>query len=410
MIETLLASLRIALRALTVNKMRSALTMLGIIIGVGAVITMVAVGSGAKARIADQIASMGSNLLIIMSGSSTSGGFRGGMGTVPTLTVDDAKAITAEIPSVKYTAPSLSGVAQIVFGNQNWSTVVNGTTPEILFIRDWPLSSGRSFTQQDVDGTTKVCLLGKTVAENLFGGIDPVGQVVRIKKVPFTVVGVLAPKGQSTWGQDQDDTIFVPLTAAQKRLFGMQFPGMVRVISVQATGPEVMKEAEEKITNLLRQRHRIQPNQDNDFSVRNLTEIMSSAEQSAGVMSLLLGAIASISLVVGGIGIMNIMLVSVTERTREIGIRIAVGAKSRDILLQFLIESLVLSLAGGTLGIGIGMAGTIILAAFTQWPILFSIEAILLAFLFSGSVGVFFGFYPARKASMLNPIEALRYE
>jgi putative ABC transport system permease protein len=280
----------------------------------------------------------------------------------------------------------------------------------MLLIRDWPLSSGRSFTQQDVDGTAKVCLLGKTVAENLFGGIDPIGQVVRIKKVPFTVVGVLAPKGQSTWGQDQDDTIFVPLTAAQKRLFGMQFPGMVRVISVQAAGPEMMKEAEEKITGLLRQRHRIPPSQENDFSVRNLTEIMSSAEQSAGVMSLLLGAIASISLIVGGIGIMNIMLVSVTERTREIGIRIAVGAKGRDILLQFLIESLVLSLAGGMLGIGAGMAGTIILATFTQWPILFSIEAILLAFLFSGSVGVFFGFYPARKASMLNPIEALRYE
>jgi putative ABC transport system permease protein len=407
---TLLASVRIALRALTVNKMRSALTMLGIIIGVGAVITMIAVGSGAKARIAEQIASMGSNLLIVMSGSATSGGFRGGMGTVPTLTVDDAKAIIAEIPSVRYTAPTLSGVAQVVFGNQNWSTVVNGTTPEMLLIRDWPLASGRSFTQQDVDGTAKVCLLGKTVVENLFGGIDPIGQVVRIKKVPFTVIGVLAPKGQSTWGQDQDDTIFVPLTAAQKRLFGMQFPGMVRVISVQAAGPEVMKEAEEKITNLLRQRHRIQPSQENDFSVRNLTEIMSSAEQSAGVMSLLLGAIASISLIVGGIGIMNIMLVSVTERTREIGIRIAVGAKSRDILLQFLIESMVLSLAGGMLGIGVGMAGTIVLTTFTQWPILFSVEAILLSFLFSGSVGVFFGFYPARKASMLNPIEALRYE
>jgi putative ABC transport system permease protein len=248
------------------------------------------------------------------------------------------------------------------------------------------------------------------VADNLFGGIDPIGQVVRIKKVPFTVVGVLASKGQSTWGQDQDDTIFVPLTTAQKRLFGMQFPGMVRSIAVQAREPEVMKEAEEQITDLLRQRHRLQQNQENDFSVRNLTEVMSSAEQSAGVMSLLLGAIASISLIVGGIGIMNIMLVSVTERTREIGIRIAVGAKGRDILLQFLIESLVLSLIGGTVGIGIGIAGTLVLATFTQWPTLFSIDAILLAFLFSGSVGVFFGFYPARKASMLNPIEALRYE
>jgi len=407
---TLLASLRIALRALLVNKMRSALTMLGIIIGVGAVIAMIAVGEGAKKRIAEQIASMGSNLLIVLSGSSTSGGIRFGMGTVPTLTADDAKAIGTEIPAVKYVSPNLTGIAQVVYGNQNWSTVVNGTTPEVLDIRDWPLASGRPFTQQDVDGATKVCLLGKTVVDNLFGGIDPIGQIVRIKKVPFTVMGVLASKGQSTWGQDQDDTIFVPLTTAQKRLFGMQFPGMVRAIAVQAKEPEMMKEAEDQITELLRQRHHIQPNQENDFSVRNLTEVMSSAEQSARVMSLLLGAIASISLIVGGIGIMNIMLVSVTERTREIGIRIAVGAKGRDILLQFLIESLVLSLVGGTLGIGIGIAGTLILAAFTQWPVLYSIKAILLAFFFAGSVGVFFGFYPARKASLLNPIEALHYE
>ncbi len=410
MMTTFFASLRIALRALMVNKMRSALTMLGIIIGVGAVIAMIAVGSGAKARIAEQIASMGSNMLIILSGSSTSGGLRFGSGTVPTLTVDDAKAILSEIPTVRYVAPNLSGVAQVVYGNQNWSTIVNGTFPEILEIRNWPLASGRSFAQQDLDGATKVCILGKTVVESLFGGIDPIGQVIRIKKVPFTVIGVLASKGQSTWGQDQDDTILVPLTTAQKRLFGMQFPGMVRVISVQAREPEVMQEAERQITDLLRQRHHIQSNQENDFTVRNLTEAMSSAEQSAQVMSLLLGAIASISLIVGGIGIMNIMLVSVTERTREIGIRIAVGAKSRDILLQFLIESLVLSLMGGMLGIGIGIAGTMVLSTFTQWPILFSIEAILLAFLFSGSVGVFFGFYPARKASLLNPIEALHYE
>lgn len=406
----LLASLRIALRALTVNKMRSALTMLGIIIGVGAVIAMVAVGSGAKQRISEQIASMGSNLLIVLSGSSTSGGLRFGSGTVPTLTVDDAKAILNEIPAVKYVAPTLGGGAQVVFGNQNWSTIINGTTPEVLEIREWSIAGGRSFTQQDVDGATKVCLLGKTVVDNLFGGIDPIGQIIRIKMVPFTVIGVLASKGQSTQGQDQDDTIIIPLTTAQKKLFGMQFPGMVRLIMVQATQPEVMKDAENQINDLLRQRHHIQPKQDNDFSVRNLTEIMSTAEQSANVMSLLLGAIASISLIVGGIGIMNIMLVSVTERTREIGIRIAVGAKGRDILLQFLIESLVLSLIGGTVGIGIGVAGTLILSSFTQWPTLFSVEAVLLAFLFSGSVGVFFGFYPARKASMLNPIEALRYE
>jgi putative ABC transport system permease protein len=406
----LLAGLRIALRALMVNKMRSTLTMLGIIIGVGAVIAMIAVGSGAKKRIAEQIASMGSNMLIVLSGSSTSGGLRFGSGTVPTLTVDDAKAISTEIPAVKYVAPSLGGVAQVVYGNQNWSTVINGTTPEVLEIREWPLSSGRSFAQQDVDGATKVCLLGKTVADNLFGGIDPIGQIVRIKKVPFTVIGILASKGQSTWGQDQDDTIFVPLTTAQKKLFGMQFPGMVRIIAVQARSPEVMKEVENQMNDLLRQRHRIQANQDNDFTVRNLTEVMSTAEQSASVMSLLLGAIASISLIVGGIGIMNIMLVSVTERTREIGIRIAVGAKGRDILLQFLIESMVLSLIGGMIGIGLGVVGTLILAKFTQWPTLFSMQAILLAFFFSSVVGIFFGFYPARKASLLNPIEALRYE
>jgi putative ABC transport system permease protein len=406
----LFASLRIALRALTVNKMRSTLTMLGIIIGVGAVIAMIAIGSGAKKRISEQIASMGSNLLIVMSGSSTSGGMRFGSGTVPTLTVDDAKAILSEIPSVKYVAPSLPGVAQVVYGNQNWSTSIQGTTPEMLDIREWPVTSGRSFTQQDLDGATKVCLLGTTVVENLFGGIDPVGQIVRIQKVPFAVIGVLGDKGQTSYGRDQDDTIFVPLTTAQKRLFGMQFPGMVRTITVQARGPEVMGAVEEEINVLLRQRHRIQPNQDNDFTVRNLTEIMSTAQETASVMSLLLGSIASISLIVGGIGIMNIMLVSVTERTREIGIRIAVGAKGWDILLQFLIESLVLSLIGGILGIGIGVAGTLVLSSLTQWPTLFSMQAILLAFLFSGSVGVFFGFYPARKASLLNPIEALRYE
>ncbi len=273
----LLASLRIALRALMVNKMRSALTMLGIIIGVGAVIAMIAVGSGAKKRIADQIASMGSNLLIVLSGSSTSGGLRFGSGTVPTLTVDDAKAILNEIPAVKYVAPTLGGGAQVVFGNQNWSTIINGTTPEALEIREWSLAAGRSFTQQDVDGATKVCLLGKTVVDNLFGGIDPIGQIIRIKMVPFTVVGVLAPKGQSTQGQDQDDTIIVPLTTAQKKLFGMQFPGMVRLIMVQATAPEAMKDVEDQINDLLRQRHHIQPKQDNDFSVRNLTEIMSTA-------------------------------------------------------------------------------------------------------------------------------------
>ena len=405
-----LACLRIALRALIVNKMRSALTMLGIIIAVSAVIAMIAVGSGAKAQIVEHIASMGSNLLIVRSGSSTSGGLRTGSGTVPTLTMDDAEAILNEIPSVRYVAPDLPGVAQVVHGNQNWSTSITGTMPEILEIRSWPVTLGRCFTWQEVNGAAKVCLLGWTVMENVFGGNDPVGQIIRIKNVPFTVIGVLSHKGQSGPGHDHDDTIMVPLTTAQKRLFGMEFPGMVRGISIQVRDLELIKEAEQQIKVLLRQRHRIPPNEENDFTVRNITEAMAGAEESADVMSLLLGAIASISLIVGGIGIMNIMLVSVTERTKEIGIRIAVGAKRRDILLQFLIESLILSLIGGMLGIAIGISGTYVLSTFTEWPTLLSAKAILLAFAVAGSVGVFFGFYPARKASLLSPIEALRFE
>jgi putative ABC transport system permease protein len=407
---TFLASLKIALRALRVNKMRSALTMLGIIIGVSAVIGMIAVGSGAKAQITAHIASIGSNLLIVRSGSSTSGGLRMGSGTVPTLTVDDSEAILNEVPSVKLVAPELSGTAQVVHGNQNWSTSIIGTMPEMLEIRNWPVVSGRPITQQDVKGATKVCLLGWTVMENLFGGVNPIGQTIRIKNMPFAVIGVLSYKGQSGPGHVHDDNIMVPLTTAQKRLFGMQFPGMVQGISIQVRDLELIKEAEYQIKALLRQRHRIPQNEDNDFTVRNITEVMAVAEESADVMSLLLGAIASISLIVGGVGIMNIMLVSVTERTREIGIRIAVGAKSRDILLQFLIESLVLSLIGGGLGIVIGIGGTYVLSNLTQWPTLISIRAVLLSLLFAASVGVFFGFYPARKASLLNPIEALRFE
>jgi putative ABC transport system permease protein len=407
---TLLASFRIALRALIVNKMRSVLTMLGIIIGVGAVIAMVAVGSGAKAQIIEHIASMGSNLLIVRSGSSTSGGLRMGSGTVPTLTVDDAEAILNEIPCVEHVAPDLPGVAQVVHGNQNWSTSIMGTMPEMIEIRNWPVTMGRNFTWQEVNGAAKVCLVGWTVLENLFGGSDPVDQIVRIKNIPFRVIGVLTHKGQSGPGHDHDDTIVVPLTTAQKKLFGMEFPGMVRGISIQVKELELMKEAEQDVKALLRQRHRIRANEENDFTVRNLTEVMAGAEESADVMSLLLGAIGSISLIVGGIGIMNIMLVSVTERTREIGIRLAVGAKSRDILLQFLIESLILSLIGGILGIAIGIAGTYALSTFAELPALLSPNAILLSFAFSGSIGVFFGFYPARKASLLDPIEALRFE
>jgi len=403
-------TLRIAFKALGRNKMRSGLTMLGIIIGVGAVIAMIAIGSGAKVRIQEQIASMGSNLIIVLSGSATSGGMRFGSGTVPTLKVDDAKAIANELSAVKYAAPVLSGVAQIVFGNQNWSAITFGSIPEALLIRDWPAVRGRALTQADVDSAAKVCLLGQTVVDNLFGEMDPVGQVVRIKKFPFTVVGVLSVKGQTTWGQDQDDIIYVPLTTAQRLLFGAQFPGMVRTISVQATGPDEMKEAEEQITQLLRQRHRLRGNQENDFSVRNLTEAMSTAEESARVMSVLLGAIASISLLVGGIGIMNIMLVSVTERTREIGIRMAVGARGRDILYQFLIEALVLSLIGGIIGIFVGVGASQLISHFFKWPTLISPQALVLSFSFAGGVGIFFGFYPARKAAQLDPIEALRYE
>jgi putative ABC transport system permease protein len=404
------STLKISLRALRVNKMRSALTMLGIIIGVGAVIAMLAVGTGASERISQQIASIGSNLIIILPGSTTSGGLRMGMGSQPTLTKDDADAIQKECSAVQDVAPVLNGAAQIVYGNQNWSTGVYGTTPSMLNIRDWPLASGRSFTEQDVRSATKVCLLGQTVVENLFGSIDPIGQGVRIKKIPFTVIGVLDKKGQSPQGQDQDDTVYIPVTTAQKKIFGTTFPGMVRTIMVKAKSTEDLDTAEKQITELLRQRHRIGPRKENDFTVRNLTQIMQVAEQSTKVMTLLLGAIASVSLLVGGIGIMNIMLVSVTERTREIGIRMAVGAKTWDIRLQFIIEALTLSLIGGVAGIIAGISGSQIISAFAGWSTIVSVLSIFLAFGFSGLVGIFFGFYPAYKASLLNPIDALRYE
>jgi putative ABC transport system permease protein len=404
------STLRIAFRALKVNKMRSALTMLGIIIGVGAVIAMLAVGTGASKRISEQISSMGSNLIMILPGATTAGGVRMGSGTQPTLTMGDAEAIREECPAVLDVAPVLSGVAQVVYGNQNWSTGVMGTTPSMLEVRDWPVASGRSFTGQDVKSATKVCLLGQTVVDNLFGDMNPIGQIVRIKKVPFTVVGVLSVKGQSPRGQDQDDTIIVPVTTAQKKLFGTTFPGMVRIIMVKARSTDALSAAERQINELLKQRHHIGPKQDNDFSVRNLTSIMQTAEQSTKVMTILLGAIASVSLLVGGIGIMNIMLVSVTERTREIGIRMAIGAKTWDIRLQFIIEALILSLIGGTAGIIIGISGSKILSAIAGWPTIVSPLSVVLAFGFSGFVGIFFGFYPAYKASLLDPIEALRYE
>ncbi|MBS1232536.1 MAG: export transporter permease protein [Nitrospirae bacterium] len=404
------STIKISFRALRVNKMRSALTMLGIIIGVGAVIAMIAVGTGASRRISEHISKMGSNLLMIVPGATTTGGVRMGSGTQPTLTLADAEAILKESRAVSDVAPVLSGVAQVVYGHQNWSTGVVGTTPGMLNVRDWPLASGRSFTQQDVRSATKVCLLGQTVAENLFGDMDPTGQVIRIKKIPFTVIGVLAPKGQSPQGQDQDDTIYVPVTTAQKKLFGTTFPGMVRTIMVKAKSTEELASAEKQINELLKQRHRIGPKQDNDFTVRNLTQFMQAQEASTKAMTILLGAIASVSLLVGGIGIMNIMLVSVTERTREIGIRMAIGAKTWDIRLQFIIEALILSLIGGIAGIIAGVSGSLIISALAGWSTVVSPLSVLIAFGFSGFVGMFFGFYPAYKASLLDPIEALRYE
>lgn len=406
----LLSTIRISLRSLRANKMRSFLTMLGIIIGVGAVIAMLAVGTGAKNRIAAQISSMGSNLIMILPGATTAGGVRMGAGTQPTLSMADTEAIKRECPSVEYAAPVLNGIAQVIYGTMNWSTGIIGTTPEMLFIREWSLLTGRNFNEDDIKSATKVCILGQTVVENLFGDTDPVGHVIRIKNVPFTVIGVLERKGQSPTGQDQDDIIYIPVTTAQKRIFGTTFPGMVRIIMVKAKGANMMDSAEREIRDLLRQRHRIGPRQEDDFTVRNLTQIMQVREQSTSVMTILLGAIASVSLIVGGIGIMNIMLVSVTERTREIGIRMAVGAKTWDIRLQFIIEALILSLSGGVLGIITGIICSKVISELAGWPVTISVFAIILSFSFSGIVGLFFGYYPAHKASLLDPIEALRYE
>jgi len=405
-------SARIAVRALRVNALRSVLTMLGIIIGVGAVITMVAVGAGAQARVAEQIQSLGSNLIIVLSGTVTSGGVRLGHGTQLTITEDDAWAIAREVPTVQAAAPSMRGTAAVVYGNLNWTTVVQGVTPDFFEAREWGVVAGKLFTQEDVDGATKVALLGQTVAANLFSDSDPVGQVIRIRKVPFTVIGVLDRKGQSTWGQDQDDIIMIPLSTAKKKVLGVSQANArsVGAISIKTQEGADMKEAEQQMRALLRQRHRLQPYQDDDFWLRNLSEVLQTQEESSRVLTMLLAAIASVSLLVGGIGIMNIMLVSVTERTREIGLRMAVGARGRDILTQFLVEAVTLSLIGGLIGIGVGLAGSYGIAYFAEWRTLIQPEAILLAFGFSGAVGIFFGFYPARKASRLDPIEALRYE
>ena len=405
-------SARIAARALKVNKLRSVLTMLGIIIGVGAVITMVAVGSGAQQRVAEQIQSLGSNLIIVLSGSVTSGGVRVGSGSSMTITEDDAWAIAHEIPSVQASAPSVRGSAQVVYGNLNWGTVVQGVTPEYFEAREWAVIEGKPLTQEDVDGATKVALIGQTVAKNLFADSDPLGQTIRVRKVPFTVVGILDRKGQNTWGQDQDDVLLIPMSTAKRKVIGgsQARAKNVGAISIKVRDAKTMKDAEEEIRALLRQRHKLQPHQDDDFWLRNLSEVLESQEAASRVLTNLLAAIASVSLMVGGIGIMNIMLVSVTERTREIGLRMAVGARGRDILTQFLVEAVTLSLIGGAIGIAAGVGGSYALAYFAEWQTLLSAQAMVIAFGFAAAVGVFFGFYPARKPAGLNPIEALRYE
>jgi len=404
-----LQTIKISLRALRTNKMRSFLTMLGIIIGIAAVIAMMAVGSGASYVISQQIASIGSNIILVIPGSTTSGGIRTG-GGAQTLSSDDVKAIMVECPSVSLASGTVRSSGQVVYGNLNWSTVIMGGTPELFDIRDWPVSGGRSIVQQDVDSAGKVCLLGQTVAENLFGSADPVGKIVRIKKIPFTVIGVLERKGQSPQGTDQDDTIFVPLRTAQRNLVRAGHSNNIGAVIVQAKNEKLLASAEEEINSLLKQRHRITGDKEPDFTTRNLSEILAVAEKSSQAMSLLLGAVASISLIVGGIGIMNIMLVSVTERTREIGIRMSIGARKNDILLQFMTEAVMLTLIGGVLGIALGAAGATIVSKILSWPTLISIQSITVAFFFSGAIGIFFGFYPAKKAAGLNPIDALRYE
>jgi putative ABC transport system permease protein len=398
---------RIALRALARNKLRSFLTMLGIIIGVGAVIAMVAIGEGAKATIRSQIASLGTNVLIILPGTTTQGGVRVGFGSVNTLTDSDAKAIREEIRSVSFVSPVLRRGEQVVAGNLNWGTMVQGVAPEFQQIREWQVADGRFLHDGDVENDAKVAVLGETVVRNLFGNDDPLESVIRIRNIPFRVVGVLAAKGQSSQGADQDDIVMIPYTSMQKRL--MRITNVQTIIASALTADRV-QEAQEQITLLLRQRHRIQPDREDDFFIRNLSDIAEAASSSARVMAILLGAVASISLLVGGIGIMNIMLVSVTERTREIGIRMAVGARRRDIMLQFLVEAVVMAATGGCIGILLGIGSSEVLKFWAQWPTLVSPTIVAIAFLFSGAVGVFFGFYPAQKAANLDPIDALRYE
>ncbi len=394
----------ISIRALRRNKLRSILTALGIIIGVGAVIATVSIGNGAKAQVEAQVASLGQNIITVFPGTTTTGGMRGGWGSASSLTVEDALAIAEEVPGIVAVSPEVRDRQQVIANGLNWNTTVNGQSPDILGIRSWPMAEGTMFTDQDVRSANKVCVIGKTIADQVFPGMDPIGQTIRIRNLPFTVLGVLAPKGFNYFGSDQDDVIIVPYTSAMRRVTRRD---RLNSIVIQASSPAMMERIQVDVTDLLTQRRQ---GRDPDFTVRNQMELAEAATATSRTMTLLLGAIAGVSLMVGGIGIMNIMLVSVTERTREIGIRMAVGAHGRDILLQFLIESIILSLMGGTLGILAGWGASEILSSYFNWPTLVSSTAVIGAFAFSGMVGIFFGFYPARKAAQLDPIEALRYE
>ncbi len=399
-----------AVRSLKINKMRSMLTSLGIIIGVSAVIIMLAVGSGASKRIAKDMESMGSNLLMIRSASANSGGVRMGLGTKPSLTLKDAEAIQKNARGIMAVAPYSSGTAQLTYGNQNWSTTIGGTTASYLLIRNYEILDGRNFIPEDIKNNTKVAIVGNTVATELFGDMDPINKTMRIGNVPFKIIAILKTKGQSGMGMDQDDLVFIPITTAQKKVFGTDFPGSIKMINVKAQNSESMEVAQTDIDEILTKRHNLGKNQEKDFEIRNLAEMQETIKSSARTMSILLGAIASVSLLVGGIGIMNIMLVSVTERTKEIGIRMAIGAKPVDIRIQFLIESFLLSVIGGIIGVIVGVLGAESIRFFSDMSISISGFSIALSLGFSGAIGVLFGYYPAYKASLLNPIDALRYE
>jgi putative ABC transport system permease protein len=398
-----------ALRALRQNRLRTGLTMLGMIIGVAAVVLMLSIGQGARTKINETIAAMGSNLFLVVPGATSSGGFSFGSGSVRTLTINDAYAI-AELSSISATAPVTTGTVQLNYAAKNWSTIITGTTPNYFAAGNWKIESGTIFTESDLRSAARVVVLGSVTAKNLFGDEDPVGKTIRITNRPFLVVGVLMAKGQSLTGRDQDDNVLIPITTSERQITGNQFPGSIRYMMVQGKSAGDMDIAEIEITQLLRQRHRIAKGKENDFTVRNLTAIADVATDAAKVMSIVLGAIASVSLLVGGIGIMNIMLVSVTERTREIGIRMAIGANQRAILTQFLLEAMMICIMGGVIGLLVGIGGAWVVSRVADMLIVITVGMVGLAFLFSSAVGIFFGFYPAKKAASLKPVDALRYE